>query len=261
MTATRVVKYGSRKLAVKPALGGRVAFTSMPGVSVITCTNRAACRHNLLSNYIRQNYPQKELVVILNHNEINPMQWLGEATADHSIRVMQVDQSVTLGECLNLAAEQCQYPYVARFDDDDYYGPAYLQDSLQPLLNRQADVAGKGCRYIFFKDWKVLALLSPYLENCYTEGIGGATMVMKKEIFQTLRFPSLNLGEDTAFLQDCTARGLRIYSTGRFHYAVIRQNPVQEHTWQVPHQTLLDCCSRSWPCHDFTSIVDNRAAV
>lgn len=256
MSATRSIKYGSRKLSVKSALGGQIAFTSKPGVSIIACTNRSGCRQNLLDSYLRQDYQPKELVVILNNNEMNPGHWLGEANGKHNIRVMQVDQSVSLGECLNMAVDQCQYPYVARFDDDDYYGPLYLSHSLRPLINLQADISGKGCRYVYFEDWRILALLSPYLENCYTNSIGGATMVMKKEIFRTLRFPPLDLAEDTGFLEACAANGLRIYSTHRFHYTVMRHNPVHEHTWQVPHETLLECCSSSWPCHDFNAMIN-----
>lgn len=42
----------------------------MKGVSIITCTNRQNYLNNLLQNFNRQRYAQKELIIIINNNAI-----------------------------------------------------------------------------------------------------------------------------------------------------------------------------------------------
>lgn len=40
------------------------------GVSIITCTNRHNYLNNLLQNFSRQRYANKELIIIINNNKI-----------------------------------------------------------------------------------------------------------------------------------------------------------------------------------------------
>ena len=40
------------------------AEQQIPGVSVITCTNRSDSLDRIMANYLRQVYPQKELITI-----------------------------------------------------------------------------------------------------------------------------------------------------------------------------------------------------
>ncbi|WP_230873969.1 hypothetical protein [Paenibacillus woosongensis] len=42
----------------------------LSAVSIITCTKRQYCMDTLLRNYSRQNYQNKELIIILNHKDL-----------------------------------------------------------------------------------------------------------------------------------------------------------------------------------------------
>ena len=45
--------------------------TSQPEVSIITPTNKAKYINNIFTNYTRFNYPNRELIIILNNNNLN----------------------------------------------------------------------------------------------------------------------------------------------------------------------------------------------
>jgi glycosyltransferase involved in cell wall biosynthesis len=98
----------------------------MNGVSIITCTNRPNYLNNLLQNYNRQRYAQKELIIIINNNAIplSPYQQL--AKKHKNIKIYRKPEHQTLGSCLNYAVTKCKYHTIAKFDDDDYYAPHYL---------------------------------------------------------------------------------------------------------------------------------------
>lgn len=252
---TPLIRYGGNRLAIYPSRGESITRNTLPGVSVICASSRSRCIPNLLENYNKQIYPVKELIMVINHNSINSEEWAARTSAHRDIKIFQLDEQVSLGECLNFAVEQSQYEIIARFDDDDYYAPGYLSNAVNRLRTLKVEVLGKGCRYVYFMESRILALIAPYLENCPTESLGGATIMAKKSVFDKIKFPPLNLGEDTGFLHSCALAGITTYSADRYNYAVIRHNPLYDHTWQVDHDTLLNTAQFVAVTDDYKSVV------
>ena len=42
-----------------------------------------------------------------------------------NVRVYQLHEKATLGDCLNYGVIKSKYDIIAKLDDDDYYGPNY----------------------------------------------------------------------------------------------------------------------------------------
>ena len=117
-------------------------------VSIITPTNKPVFMHNIFENYRNQAYPNKELIVILNNNQLNYQEWVDYSKNFPDTRVYQLDQSISLGECLNFAVQQSTGDYIAKFDDDDYYGSNFLTDQLMCFLFTDAQFIGKTAHLI-----------------------------------------------------------------------------------------------------------------
>ncbi|WP_312469791.1 hypothetical protein [Neobacillus sp.] len=64
-------------------------------ISILTITLREAMLERIMENFTRQNLQEKELIVILNKNDIQL-----ENPADPNIRVFRFDEAKTLGKCL-----------------------------------------------------------------------------------------------------------------------------------------------------------------
>lgn len=213
-----------------------------PSVSIIVCTMRQNCMKNVFDNYNRQIYTNKEMIIILNKDDMKLSEWEKKAALFSNVRVFKLDEKITLGNCMNYGISQSKNEIIAKFDDDDYYGPKYLLDSIKAFKNHDTHIVGKAASFVYFKKSKVLAIRSPYNENKYVRHMDGPTMLIKKEVFDKVKFADIPRGIDTRFSKDCIEKGFKIYSTNRFHHVYMRSESSDEHTWKISDKNLLKWC-------------------
>lgn len=230
------------------------------GITVIVCTRRSGFIDNLFENYNRQKYKTKELVIVLNDDSMNIKEWEDKAKEFENIRVFNRSESCSLGECLNYAVKKSKYPYIAKFDDDDYYTPEYLSDSMKVFKkNDKVDVIGKATFFVYFKRYKTLALKRVGKEN--THGISfltGATLIFKKKIFEKVKFADISLGEDDRFISDCIKRGIRTFSADRFNFVYIRYGGKTHHTYKIDDKDYMKGCDIIKKTDDFMSYITRK---
>jgi hypothetical protein len=87
--------------------------------------------------------------------------------------------------------------------------------------------------------------------------VAGATLVVKKEVFNQVRFKSLNLAEDSYFIQDCNNNGLLFYSKDNSDFVAIRKNP-SEHTWDISDERLINWGKLVAVTDDYIPIVSSN---
>ncbi|MGM1045708.1 MAG: glycosyltransferase [Bacillota bacterium] len=209
------------------------------GISIITCTNRQSYLRNLFNNYIRQNHPKKELIIIVNDNKIPLAPYKRLANKLRNIQVFRVAEHHSLGACLNYAVRKTKYSYIAKFDDDDYYAPYYLKDSLQAFQKTNADILGKRAHYMYLRGSKTLILRFPHDENRPVTKIPGATLVIKRDVLNKVQFPNQSVGEDDLFCIRSKRKGYKVYSAGKYNFVAIRRKNSSNHTWIISDEELL----------------------
>lgn len=225
-------------------------------VSIICCTMREQFMENVFRNYENQLMAEKEMIIVLNNDQLQLAKWKARARLFQNISVYQLPEETTLGECLNTAIQKTRYPYIAKFDDDDYYAPQYLQHAFDTLQETKADVVGKRTVYMYFEDEKLLAINSPRREKMLVrQGLKGATLFFHKEICEHIQFPALNLGEDTVFLRQCVKNNLKLYSADKRNYVCIRTFRSGHHTWNVNNDALKRKSSIVCHTEDFKSLI------
>lgn len=209
------------------------------GVSIITCVHRSAFMDRVFTNYLAQEYPHKELIIVLNNESLSLVEWEARASLYGGVRVFRLPEGTPLGSCYNFGIEQSRYDYLAKFDDDDYYGPQYLMSAMFGFQKYGADIIGKLARFVYFESIATLALMAPHGENTVVPYVVGATLVFKKDIWTQVRFRDITCGEDTEFQNDCLDLGCKIFSIDRFNYATIRHPNTVEHTFVIDDITYL----------------------
>ena len=130
-------------------------------ISIITCTQRENFIETVFENYQRQEWQDKELIIILNNDAMSLRKWQNKAKSYENISVYQLSESISLGSCLNFGIEQSKYDYIAKFDDDDYYAPKYLTHAMSELRRKGASVVGKISAYMYFEDKNLLTVHMP----------------------------------------------------------------------------------------------------
>lgn len=210
------------------------------GVSIITATIRADQIDNVLRNYARQKWKTKELIILLNRHSLNKELYKKKAKAYKGVRVYQLPERYSLGKCLNFAVRRANYSTIAKFDDDDYYGPRYIPEAMRTFNNSRADIVGKSSIYFYFPHRKILLFRpSSYRPFRPCRRIAGATIMFRKKIAKKVKFASVPSGTDTLFLRACRKRGYRLYSTSSYHFATIRRENLHSHTWRISEKELF----------------------
>ncbi|SHE29089.1 Glycosyl transferase family 2 [Tissierella praeacuta DSM 18095] len=226
------------------------------GISVICSTNKTGMLENIIENFISQEYELKELIIGLNYNVAN-LNNLFELILPHkNIQLYNLGNKKTLGQCLNFCVEKSKYPIIAKFDDDDYYAPLYLSDTIKSLSLENVGIVGKSCTFVYFIEKKLIGIKNMSMENKYVTRVAGSTLMFKKELFKQIRFQNVNLGEDIKFCNDCLKIGYKIYSTNKYHYVYVR-NKRNKHTWKIGNEYIMKQCSFLSRTEDYKKYIEN----
>ncbi|WDH98649.1 glycosyltransferase family A protein [Paenibacillus urinalis] len=214
-------------------------LSSKQAVSIITCTKRRYCMDNLINNFLRQRYKHKELIIILNHHHLKIEEYKAAVKQYRNIKIYSQPEQVSLGHCLNYGVQMAKHPYIAKFDDDDYYAPSYLADSMRTLQKSQADIVGKRAHFMYLSSRKLVLHRYHKLTECYVSQVQGATLLVKREVFDTVSFPDQTQGECVKFCALCRKKGFKIYSGNPYHFFAVRRKGSKDHTWIVSDQELM----------------------
>jgi glycosyltransferase involved in cell wall biosynthesis len=209
------------------------------GVSVITCTNRRSFIKNLFANYTRQRHPKKELIIVINSDSIPLAPYEELAARLPHVHIYHLPEKFSLGACLNYAVSKTSYGCIAKFDDDDYYAPYYITDSLLTMKRAKADVIGKRAHYMYLRGSKTLLLRFPRAEHRSVTRLPGATLLFTRDVFEQVRFPDQSIGEDDLFCMRAKRKGYKVYSGGKDNFVAIRRKNSSGHTWVISDKQLI----------------------
>lgn len=194
---------------------------------------------NILNNYQIQRYKRKELIIIINKDNINLKECQKKAAIYPNVTVFQVPERISLGQCLNCGISRSKYPLITKFDHDDYYSPYYLREQVKALLRTGSPVVGKHACFVYLAASKQLLIRSPHEKSKFVRFVQGGTLLFRKSILKNVRFSDLSLGEDVRFLRDCSKKGHTIYATTPSNYVYIRRKNKSSHTWRVSDHRFL----------------------
>lgn len=204
-----------------------------PGkVSIITPTNKTIYQENIFNNFLRQNYQDKELIIVLNNNSLDLDEWNKYGQQLENLQIYKLDESVSQGECLNYAVNHSHGHFIAKFDDDDYYGPNYLVDLIECFSYTDAAVVGKASQFIYFKGLEKLMVFNTTMGYHYYP-VWGGTQVIKRQVFERVCFENINLAEDVCFNTKCMELGIKQYVADPFNYLRFRVQNKDFHTYKI----------------------------
>jgi hypothetical protein len=204
-----------------------------PEVGALLITNKPHLLGAALEAILRQAHVSVFPVVGI-HGDGHVFEEFGAAAAEllagRPGAIMHFEPETTLGEALNRAATACSSPILAKFDDDDWYGPHYLEDALAALRYSGADLVGKG-RYFVEIEQEGVTYLVDGPEESYSDHVIGSSMVFRRRLWEDVPFPHRPSRVDSIFLRGARIAGASIYSSSRFEFGVRRM--ADGHTWEV----------------------------
>ncbi|KHD38485.1 glycosyl transferase [Clostridium acetobutylicum] len=233
----------------------RYRYFHKPGVSIIVCTNKIKYIENIFSNYSRINYPIKEMIIILNKMNLNISKYKKVAERFSNVRIIKKPENVTLGKCLNYGVDISKYNYIFKMDDDDYYGENYIYDEITSLIYTNSDIVGKASFFVYYEGYGRLEIMYPEGNEKYIPNVAGSTLLIKKSVFNKVRFRNISLAEDACFIEDCCKQGIKIYSCNRFNYVYFKHRSLNDHTWKISSEDLMKVTKKVGKYKNYLPIV------
>jgi len=232
-------KYSDRLKYIFERVGITWNEAPPPLVSCVTCSNRPQMIDNIIRNFDCQNYSNKELILMLEADN-EDFERIRDNLADRSdVSLFRQSKEEFLGTAINRGIRLSGGEYIAKFDDDDIYGPNYLSDGLIPFSFSDASVVGKLETILYHEASGKYYIRFPGKSHRYLDFVMGATIIAKKSVFDVIEFGESNTGEDSEFLKRCKKNGFKIYSSDPFNWVHMRHKSEGFHTWQVEDESLL----------------------
>jgi hypothetical protein len=239
--ASHTAAHRARAIVAAAGLTAAAPTAQSIPVSAIIPTNRAHELDNILANMGRQSHGDRELVLVLHGLDIDHSELKQRATESglDNLVVVDAERSLTLGACMNLGVDAASGRYIAKMDDDNFYGAHYLSDLLDAFSYTDAGIVGKWCHYVWLRSTDAVILRYPESEHRSERRIQGGSMLFDGDVARTLRFSDIPRAVDSDILDRAMAEGVTIYSADRFNFVSIRGRDRHTHTWTVADSTFM----------------------
>lgn len=176
-----------------------------------TC-NRPDFVRKGIENFLRQDYTDKELIIIVDKESDLP-----DIETPDNIRAFVLNPTYSLGNKRNYATYKAKGELIVMLDDDDWYAPNYISKCVETI--GENDITGTNqlyfyqairqrnwveeqnddTAYIYWQNVPDKAWLFTYPAGAQPY-VCGSGMCFKKEFWQRNKFPDLVSGEDTVFV-------------------------------------------------------------
>jgi spore maturation protein CgeB/SAM-dependent methyltransferase len=202
-------------------------------VSAICVSHRPEFLEHIHAQLARQNYGHIELIFVQNSSAFSEEE-IAERFSAFKLKILSIPEEQFLADGLNAALEVASGDYLAKIDDDDYYGPNYLSDSLLAFdYAPTAGLVGKKSFFAYVEAADQTVLRFPTQSYKFCRHVHGGTLVWDRRRLEGLEFESVRRGTDTRFLKSVQRMGVDIFSTDPFNFVHVRYADKTRHTWTI----------------------------
>ncbi len=237
------------------ALAAGLPVPPDPRVSILLCTRRPEMVPFAVEQMERQRGVSAELIVGLHGFTAR------EAAIPRTrlpVTVIEAPAATPFGEVLNRTAAVASGSYLAKVDDDDWYGPDHLADLLLARRYSGADLVGSAAEFVYLEPLDVTIRRCIGTER-FAPLVAGGTMLVTRAAFEAAGgFRPLARTVDGQLLQAVEAVGGRIYRTHGLGY-VLRRRSAYGHTWRQPVQSFLASYQEQWRGLVFNELMEDGA--
>jgi glycosyltransferase involved in cell wall biosynthesis len=227
-------RVGLPQIARKPKLVTAICVSQRPEF--------LAHVHRQLS---RQKHKHVELIFVQNSDEFIEEEIRSRFSGFERFRLIGVPPERMLADGLNAALEVATGDYVAKIDDDDYYGPDYISDALLAFdYAPTIGLVGKRTFFAYMEATDETVLRFPGQSYKYCRQVHGGTLLWDRRRLEDLRFDPVKRGTDTKFLESVRRLGVPIFSTDAFNFIHVRYTDKSRHTWTIEDDEFVSNAMR-----------------
>jgi hypothetical protein len=217
-----------------------------PNVSVVIATLRPHDLENILRQMLAQTLPKFQILLGLHAIELNSQhKSLIKKLSARKISVVtsKFPKSATLGEILTALCQKSSGEYVAKIDDDDYYGPEHLRDLVDAAISTKAEVVGRAMNYVYLEPLSItvrrFAPTGTQAVELWSDWVCGGTILVKRKVAEAAGwFGNGTTAVDRYLLSRVTENGGKIWRT--FGAGYIYRRSFTFHTYVTNYSKYLN---------------------
>jgi spore maturation protein CgeB/SAM-dependent methyltransferase len=208
-------------------------------VSAICVSHRPEFLEHIHAQLARQNHDHIELIFVQNSSAFSEEEIAARFSA-FNLKLLSIPEHKFLADGLNAALKVASGDYVAKIDDDDYYGANYLSDALLAFdYAPAAGVVGKKSFFAYVEANDQTVLRFPGQSYKFSRHVHGGTLVWDRRKLDGVEFERVQRGTDTRFLDETRRRGVKIFSTDPFNFVHVRYADKTRHTWTIDDEEFV----------------------
>lgn len=224
----------------------RLKIKKYPLVSVVIATLRPQDLENILHQMHLQTLPEFELIIGLHDIELNAKhRILINKLKKRKVKVItsKFKKESTLGEILSSLCKESTGEFIAKIDDDDYYGPEHLRDLVDAAIDTEADVVGRAMNYVYLEPLSItvrrFAPTGTQAVELWSDWVCGGTILVKRDKAAAVGwFGRGTTAVDRYLLSGVTEKGGKIWRT--FGAGYIYRRTFTFHTYVTNYSKYLN---------------------
>lgn len=214
---------------------------SWPKVNILSSIFREEDIKNCIASHHKQIYPNYSSVIVA-HGDNNLQEKIEKAAIgelkDYTIIV--VSRKHPVGYCYNEDIKHCDGDYIAKIDDDDFYGPWYVMDFIIAMERTGSAVASKKSFFTWLEKRDQVHLIHPNCMNTFVDTGIGCSITIRRSLADRIPFPETHEPiMDQVFYRECVAQGHEILSIHPFGMVVQRRSDKNKHIWKSQDKEIL----------------------
>jgi spore maturation protein CgeB/2-polyprenyl-3-methyl-5-hydroxy-6-metoxy-1,4-benzoquinol methylase len=231
--------YKHRAEEISKAIGKPLILRANHKVSIICCSKRPEFLEHVSKQINAQQYRDIEVIFIAHSDEYD-LDRVEQAFKGQNLSVLNLPGNKFLADGLNLGIEKASGDLIAKIDDDDYYGPNYLTDSVLAFdYAPNAGVVGKQSFFAYMEDRDQTVHRFPGKSYKFAKRVHGGTLIWAPKRTKDLRFTQVRQGTDSLFLKSCIERQIPILSVDPFNFIHVRYADNNRHTWKIDDEEFI----------------------
>jgi hypothetical protein len=216
-----------------PTWEPRLTVSPLPTVSVVLATRRPQLVGRAVRSVCAQLGPDVELVLVA-HGFASSDRTAAEAQVrEHPHgHLVAVPAEVPFGAALNAGVDATSGHTIAKWDDDDTYGPRHLLDLLAARRSSGAVLVGKRAEFVHFEERDVTIWRHPQGAERPSSALAGGTLLIDAPVLAHIGgFAPVSRAVDHHLRVRVERHGLPSFRTHPFGYVLHRHD--HGHTWEV----------------------------
>jgi hypothetical protein len=213
--------------------------TARPTISVLIPSKRPEFISNAIEQIRRQSWKSVQAIFGFHGFTLRDISAKDrDALSSMSAVIYETAADAVFGDVMNAVTEMADGYFIAKMDDDDWYGEHHLEDLVHAHEYSRAILVGSGVQFVYLTKAHVTVRRGMTQAYKYGGHPGGPTILIARDDLRSVgNWAKVNRAIDTALADAVAAAGGSVYQGNPLNFLFNKR--ASGHTWNASHEYFL----------------------